>query len=168
MASHVSEFFFYFLCFLPFYVFLGGRPFCLRVRVSASLTLPMSSGMTNFHKNRTKGIWSNNLCFSCGPFDHFLVFRPKKKQKHRKNCKCCPVSLLIARSFGLSWIKFLNCHIYISKLPHYHHNYHCKHHCHHRNFFSQKRAKRCFSHPKQVCKFRSYSSLKLRLTHSQG
>ena len=29
--------------------------------------------------------------------------------KHRKNCKCCPVSLSIVRSQWLSWIQVLNC-----------------------------------------------------------
>ena len=29
--------------------------------------------------------------------------------KHRKNCECCPVSLLIVRSQWLSWIQVLNC-----------------------------------------------------------
>ena len=29
--------------------------------------------------------------------------------KHRNNCKCCPVSLLIVRSQRLSWIQVLNC-----------------------------------------------------------
>ena len=29
--------------------------------------------------------------------------------KHRKNCKCCPVSQLIVRSQRLSWIQVLNC-----------------------------------------------------------
>ena len=29
---------------------------------------------------------------------------------HRKNCECCPVSLLIVRSQRLSWIQILNCH----------------------------------------------------------
>ena len=41
------------MCFFCSNVFLV-RPFCLRVRVSASLILPMSPGMTNFHKNLTK------------------------------------------------------------------------------------------------------------------
>ena len=30
-------------------------------------------------------------------------------KKHRKNCECCPVSLLIVRSQRLSWIQFLKC-----------------------------------------------------------
>ena len=30
--------------------------------------------------------------------------------KHRKNCECCPVSLLIFRSQRLSWIQVLKCH----------------------------------------------------------
>ena len=29
--------------------------------------------------------------------------------KHHKNCKCCPVSLIILRSQRLSWIQVLNC-----------------------------------------------------------
>ena len=29
--------------------------------------------------------------------------------KHRKNCECCPVWLLIVRSQWLSWIRVLNC-----------------------------------------------------------
>ena len=29
--------------------------------------------------------------------------------RHRKNCECCPVSLLIVRSERLSWIQVLNC-----------------------------------------------------------
>ena len=29
--------------------------------------------------------------------------------KHHKNCKCCPLSLLILRSQRLSWIQVLNC-----------------------------------------------------------
>ena len=33
----------------------------------------------------------------------------KSSEKHRKNCKCCPVSLLIARSQRLSCIQVLNC-----------------------------------------------------------
>ena len=31
------------------------------------------------------------------------------KRKHRKNCECCPVSLLIVRNQRLSWIQVLNC-----------------------------------------------------------
>ena len=30
-------------------------------------------------------------------------------RKHRQNCECCPVSLLIVRSQRLSWIQVLNC-----------------------------------------------------------
>ena len=29
--------------------------------------------------------------------------------KHRKNCECCPVSLLIVRQQRMSWIQVLNC-----------------------------------------------------------
>ena len=29
--------------------------------------------------------------------------------KHRKNCKCCPVSLLIVRKQRLPWIQVFNC-----------------------------------------------------------
>ena len=29
--------------------------------------------------------------------------------KHRKNCECCPVSLLIVRKQRMSWIHVLNC-----------------------------------------------------------
>ena len=29
--------------------------------------------------------------------------------KHRKNCECCPVSLLIVRKQRMSWIQVLNC-----------------------------------------------------------
>ena len=29
--------------------------------------------------------------------------------KHRKNCECCPMSLLIVRLQRLSWIQILNC-----------------------------------------------------------
>ena len=31
------------------------------------------------------------------------------KSKHRKNCECCPVSLLIVRQQRLSWFQVLNC-----------------------------------------------------------
>ena len=33
----------------------------------------------------------------------------EKKEKHRKNCECCPVSQLIVRKQRLSWIQVLNC-----------------------------------------------------------
>ena len=31
------------------------------------------------------------------------------RKKHRKNCECCPVSLLIVRSQWLSWSQVLDC-----------------------------------------------------------
>ena len=36
-------------------------------------------------------------------------FNKKKKKKHRKNCECCPVSLLIVRKQSLSRNQVLNC-----------------------------------------------------------
>ena len=31
-------------------------------------------------------------------FGHYFLFSHKYESKHRKNCECCPVSLLIVRS----------------------------------------------------------------------
>ena len=44
---------------------------------------------------------------------HFAAIHLIRDFKHRKNCECCPVSLLIVRSQRLSWIfQILNCQNY--------------------------------------------------------
>ena len=47
--------------------------------------------------------WKHQL-YNCNDFSSQY-----NNLKHRKNCKCCPVSLLIVRSQRLSWIQVLNC-----------------------------------------------------------
>ena len=52
--------------------------------------------------------WPSLLTKASPPSDSHY-FRRQIMKKHRKNCECCPVSLLIVRSQWLSWSQVLNC-----------------------------------------------------------
>ena len=43
------------------------------------------------------------------PFQNWPPTLRGPRNKHRKNCECCPVSLLIVMSQWLSWIQVLHC-----------------------------------------------------------
>ena len=61
------------------------------------------------------GIWAKHLRSAIRKHKKFIgnyrrsQFPITMMTKHRKNCECCPVSLLIVKSQRLSWIQVLNC-----------------------------------------------------------
>ena len=67
-------------------------------------TQPFGPQMAKCHRKVCLGV-TNSTAFC----NEILTNGGLLKEKHRKNCECCPVSLLIVRQQRLSWIQVLNC-----------------------------------------------------------
>ena len=74
----------------------------VRLYYVAIVTIPFETGRETFH------FWQTHLPILLFKITLILLVRIFL-QKHRKNCKCCPVSQLIVRLQWLSWIQDLNC-----------------------------------------------------------
>ena len=77
------------------------RPFCAKKEF-----------LRKYPQSRICAVWDSEYAHTVLINDFNRVgspFRQTWSCKHRKNCECCPVSLLIVRQQRLSWIQVLNC-----------------------------------------------------------